>query len=562
MDYKLNQWQSAPVVEGPVVLVILDGFGIGKEDDGDCVHLTQPPRLNQLWKEASSKKLYAPIKAHGTAVGLPGDDDMGNSEVGHNAMGSGQIVDQGAKLVNASLASGALYETENWKNVISKAKTGKTVHFLGLLSDGTVHSHISHLLQLSTAMAKAGVPKVRYHLLTDGRDVSSTSALIYVAMLEKTLAEINSQGLDYQIASGGGRMYLTMDRYNADWDMVNRGYDAMVHGTIDTNIVPFIGKNGYTGYYSTMEEAVLAARKAFPEMDDQAYPPWVLVDAEGKPKGKVADGDVLINFNYRGDRALEISQAIEDKNFTRFDRKEHPNIDYYGMLIYDADAGIPKKSLFPNPNIRNTLSEFMVKNGVSMYACSETQKFGHVTYFWNGNRQGYLDPNLEVYEEVPSDSLTGLLEKPAMKAREITDNLVKALNSKKFRFLRINIANGDMVGHTGHIPATVETIRVIDECIVRILEEVRKHNGVTIVTADHGNCEEMLDAKGKPKTSHTCNLVPFAIDFGEKEAPVEIDVRDVDTPGLSNLASTVCNLLNFEAPSVFRPSLIQKKQMQ
>jgi len=553
MDYSLKRWQESPIVEGPVVIVVLDGFGIGKEDQGDCVYRSQPARLQQLWKEAESNKLYLSIKAHGTAVGLPSDDDMGNSEVGHNAMGSGQIVDQGSKLVNASLASGSIYRSENWRNVVTRAKSGKTVHFFGLLSDGNVHSHIDHLLQLSRALAQDGVPKVRYHVVTDGRDVEGMSALAYVHQLEETLREINSKGLDYQIASGGGRMYVSMDRYNADWNMVKRGYDAMIHGTIDTSIVPLIGPN-YSGYYNTMEEAVLAARKAFPHMDDQSYPPWILTDAEGKPKGKVADGDILINFNFRGDRALEISRAIEDTEFPYFDRGQHPNIDYYGMLIYDADAGIPKKSLFPNPDINHTLSEFMIKNGVTMYACSETQKFGHVTYFWNGNKSGYLDPNMELYEEVPSDPLSEIVEKPQMKAREITENLIAALNTKKYKFLRINIANGDMLGHTGHMPATEATIKVIDECVDKILEEVRKHRGATIVTADHGNCEEMLDAKGKPKTSHTCNLVPFAIDFTGN-----LQVAQVDTPGLSNLAATVCNLLNFEAPEIYRPSLVRTR---
>jgi len=558
MDYKLDAWQPNPVVEGPVVVVVLDGFGIGKKDKGDCVHEANPSRLNQLWEEADAKNLYANIKAHGTAVGLPSDEDMGNSEVGHNAMGSGQIVDQGAKLVNSSLTSGELYKTENWKTVVRKASEGRTIHFLGLLSDGGVHTNIDQLIELTQSLARENVSKVRYHLLTDGRDVSSHSALEYVEKLENVLTSVNSKGLDYQIASGGGRMYVTMDRYNADWAMVHRGYDAMVHGTVDPSITPEIGQNGYTGYYPSMEEAVKAARTAFPHMDDQAYPPFVLVNEKGEPKGKVQDGDVVINFSFRGDRALEISQAMEDENFTHFDRKNRPKVDYYGMLIYDADAGIPSQSLFPNPDIQHVLGQFMIANDVTMYACSETQKFGHVTYFWNGNKQGYLDETKELYEEVKSDDLSVLLEKPQMKAVEITDRLVAALDSKKWRFLRINIANGDMVGHTGHMPATVETIKVIDECIGRILTAVRGHNGATIVTADHGNCEEMLDAKGKPKTSHTCNLVPFAIDFGDKDAGVALDLS-TDTPGLSNLAATVCNLLNYQAPGVFRPSLLKKK---
>ena len=338
-------------------------------------------------------------------------------------------------------------------------------------------------------------------------------------------------------------MYVTMDRYHADWRIVQRGYEAMVHGEVNPEIVAECKaeNGGWTGTYLSVTEAIQDARRRFPRKTDQDYPPFVIVDETGTPVGRITDGDVVVNVNFRGDRAIEISRAFEETNFTEFARVNHPkNLLYYGMLIYDSDQGIPKKSLCPNPVIKHTLTELLLSHDVHQYAVSETHKFGHVTYFWNGNRSGYVDATRELYEEVKSDSNEEIVEKPEMKAREIKDKLLAAMDSGKFRFIRANFANGDMVGHTGLIPETTLAVKILDEVVVAIAEAVKKtKNGVLIVTADHGNCEEKLDAKGNMKTSHTLNKVPFICVGPGVNHKFRVNVAHIDTPGLANVASTV-----------------------
>jgi 2,3-bisphosphoglycerate-independent phosphoglycerate mutase len=282
------------------------------------------------------------------------------------------------------------------------------------LSDGNVHSHIDYLLAIIRGLAAASVPRVRVHVLTDGRDVLSMSALTYVDKLEACLREANSKTLkstktddkghhlDYKIASGGGRMYVTMDRYEADWKIVNRGYDAMVLGVLDPMLVAECSQ-GWLGRFSSTTEAIEAARNQFPKKTDQDYPPWVIVDSNDAPVGCVKDDDIVINFNFRGDRAIEISRSFEEgASFDEhcFNRKKIVHVDYFGLLIYDNDKGIPRRSLSPNPDIQDVMTQYLCKEGVTQFAISETHKFGHVTYFWNGNRSGYVNEKLELYEEV------------------------------------------------------------------------------------------------------------------------------------------------------------------
>lgn len=552
--------------KGPILLIVLDGYGVGKKDKGDCIHLANPPRINAIVEESQKHNLYCELKAHGTAVGLPSDEDMGNSEVGHNALGCGQLVAQGAKLVNIAIEDGSMFKSDNFNRIVDQTTTegsgDKTVHFVGLLSDGNVHSHVSQLIKLVQNMAARGVPRVRLHALTDGRDVSSMSALDYVSRVETVFAEINGkEGFDYRFASGGGRMYVTMDRYEADWNIVKRGWDAMVHGELDPHIVKECAE-GWTGKYVSFTAAVEGARSMFPKKTDQDYPPWVIVDEKGEPVGKVLDGDIVVCFNFRGDRSIEIARAFEEKGMefdkTCFDRKNVPETDYYGLLIYDSEKMIPSKSLCPNPVINNVLSEYLVKSNVSQYACSESHKIGHVTYFWNGNRSGYLDASQELYEEVKSEPNEAIPHNPAMRAREIGEKAAAALHNGKYKFLRINLANGDMVGHTGHMDPTVEAVRVLDEVVDKLVELNKKIGGITVITADHGNCEEMLDAKGNPKTSHTLNVVPFIIvDPHAKYVVDTSNIKDGQGAGLTNVAATMVNLLGFEKPSMYRDSLVR-----
>ena len=558
--------------QGPVLLMILDGFGVGKKDKGDCVHKANPTRLNAIFEEAQSKNLYCELKAHGTGVGLPTDEDMGNSEVGHNALGCGQLVAQGAKLVNLAIEDGSIFKSENFNRIVQETTDdeSKTVHFVGLLSDGNVHSHVDQLIKMIENLASRNVKKVRLHALTDGRDVLSLSALDYVSKVESVFAKINStDSFDYKFASGGGRMYVTMDRYEADWNIVKRGWDIMVHGEIDSSIVPECAESNWVGRFHSTTEAIETARKMFPTKTDQNYPPWVIIDRDNRPVGKIVDGDIVVCFNFRGDRALEISRAFEEGtefDSKCFDRKTVPNTEYFGLLIYDNEAQIPKKSLSPNPTINNVLTEYLLSAGITQYAVSESHKIGHVTYFWNGNRSGYLDATRELYEEVKSESNDRIVANPAMRAYEIRDKCKAALESGKWKFARLNFANGDMVGHcagfvdhSGHtigLDATVEAVKVLDEVVADLVEMNRKLGGITIITADHGNCEEKIDAKGNIISSHTLNKVPFVV--VDPHAQYTVDSSRVEQPaGLTNVAASVVNLLGYEKPPMYRESLIK-----
>jgi 2,3-bisphosphoglycerate-independent phosphoglycerate mutase len=521
-----------------LLLIIMDGVGLGRPDDSNAVHVANPPVLNGLFKAP----LFARLRAHGPAVGLPSESDMGNSEVGHNALGAGRVFDQGAKLVNAAIAEERVFRTEIWEKLLACGRS-HTLHFIGLLSDGNVHSHIDQLFALLRRAAKEGAKKIRLHVLADGRDVGEKTVLTYLARTEELLAELRSGGCDAAIGSGGGRMKVTMDRYFADWSVVERGWKAHVLGE---------GRK-----FQSAAEAVETYYREDPKMTDQYLDSFVVADAAGKPIGPVTDGDGVVFFNFRGDRAIEISMAFEQEDFGHFDRKRRPKVVYAGMMEYDGDTHVPRNFLVNPPEIERTLSQYLCAEGVRSFAVAETQKYGHVTYFWNGNRSGYIDPALETYVEIPSDRIE-FDKAPAMKAREVTAKAIELLNSGKTRFGRVNLANGDMVGHTGNFSAAVEAVRVVDECVGRMLEENRKLGGVTVVTADHGNCDEMWTIeKGKKsvKTAHTLNPVPFVID--DPGFAGEYGIAEVANPGLANVAATICNLLGFEPPADYEPSLVR-----
>lgn len=524
----------------PVILVVMDGIGLSDNKVGNAVAMAYKPHLEKLWKTCP----HTELRAHGLAVGLPTDGDMGNSEVGHNAIGSGQIYSQGAKLVNENIASGDMWESATWKDLVNNVKENDTtMHFLGLLSDGNVHSHINHLKALIEEAKKEGVKKVRLHILLDGRDVPETSALQYVDEIENFMNDLNDDTFDAQIASGGGRMQITMDRYEANWPMVAEGWDIHVHG------------NGRK--FKSATEAIETYRNELGVVD-QDLPGFVVVDETETPKGTIEDNDSVILFNFRGDRAQEISLAFDgDESFDKFDRGRNPKVKYAGMLQYDADAQIPKNYLTEPPKIKYTLTEQLVKEGISEYAISETQKYGHVTYFWNGNRAGKFNEDLEVYEEIESDVIP-FEQRPWMKSAQITDKLCDAIRSGKYGFLRTNYPNGDMVGHTGNLEATIIGVESVDLALGRVIKAVDDVNGILMVTADHGNADEMYEKQKKPdaplkaKTSHTLNRVPFII-YG-----LDCELKQDDDMGLSDIAATVCQVLGVEPNPNWRPSIIEK----
>ena len=519
-------------MEKPIVLVIMDGVGKGDGGSGDAVVVAKTPTLDHLL--ATCPHTY--LKAHGTAVGLPSDDDMGNSEVGHNALGCGQVYSQGAKLVGESIENGALYASETWKDLIANAQD-KTLHFLGLLSDGNVHSNINHLIALLRQAHAEGIKSVACHILLDGRDVPATSALEYVEMLEKVLSELNTEGCSYRIASGGGRMQVTMDRYEANWAMVEKGWRTHVQG---------IGR-----MFGSAAEAIDTYR-AETGCIDQDLPAFVIAK-DGEPVGKIANGDSVILFNFRGDRAQEISLAFDRKDFDKFDRGEYTGVKFAGMLQYDGDLNIPENYLVQPPVITNTLTEVLCAAGITEYALSETQKYGHVTYFWNGNRSGKVDENLEVYEEIPSDVIP-FEQAPAMKSKEITEKMVENMASKKFTFLRCNFPNGDMVGHTGVMDAVVYAMECVDNGLKAIIEAADKYGYTVLITADHGNADQMTETKkGKTsvRTAHSLNPVPFIIYDKDNDWTIK-----EGSYGLANVAPTVVKMMGLTAPECWEASMV------
>lgn len=527
----------------PVVLCILDGVGWGRRDDGDAVFLANTPTLDRLMADHP----WCLLQAHGTAVGLPSDGDMGNSEVGHNAMGAGRVFDQGAKLVDLALESGSLYEGEAWQTAVERAKAGGTLHFLGLLSDGNVHSHVRHLHAMLDRAQASGVQRVRVHVLTDGRDVEARSTLTWLQPLEADLAQRPG---DWAIATGGGRMHITMDRYEADWPMVKRGWDCHVHAQ---------GRR-----FATAVQAVEALYADDPEVDDQYLPAFVVGDYAG-----MRSGDAVLFTNFRGDRAVEICQAFEaGPEFDRFDRGVVPDLSFAGMMQYDGDLHIPQAFLVSPPQIDDTVAENLSRAGKTAFAASETQKYGHVTYFFNGNRSAPLPG--ETWREVPSfDGPAD--ERPEMKASEVAQLMAAALEEGGHDLLRCNLANGDMVGHTGKVPATVQAMEHVDAALGHIVSAAQRAGAVLLVTADHGNAEEMFKRAKKgdgyaekggqrvPSSSHSLNPVPFVLVDPAGEWRLVRSGLQV-AGGLSQIGATLLTLCGVAPPESYLPALVTRSQ--
>jgi len=553
-DMKLEAHPTIPNHDGPVLVVILDGFGENEfKDEFNAVHVANTPVVDKL---RAVPGRFRTVKAHGRAVGLPSDADMGNSEVGHNALGAGQVVDQGARLVDIALETGKMFEGAGWKH-IAPAFADHTVHFIGLLSDGGVHSRADQLYGTVKGAVERGAKKVRVHILTDGRDVPDGSSLTFVQQLEDFLAGMNKDhGADCKIASGGGRMQVTMDRYEADWSIVKRGWEAHVLGQ-----APHKFTDALTAV-KTLRGPEDAA------VSDQNLDPFVIVDGSGAPVGTVQDGDAVVLFNFRADRMVEMSKAFEyeDSAFKYFDRQRFPKTRFVGMMQYDGDLHLPTNYLVPPPEISKVSGEYLARNGISTFACSETQKFGHVTFFWNGNRSGYFDAKLETYLEIPSDKIV-FNEKPDMKAHEITAAGIEALRSGKYKMVRINYANPDMVGHTGDLKATIRACETCDTCLGELLAVADSLGARWMVTSDHGNADDMVqrDKKGKPLmgedgkplplTSHT--LAPVPVFVGGAGLPNSVRfVEGLDDAGLANITATSMALLGFKAPSFYQNSLV------
>ncbi len=537
----------------------MDGVGLSVKRSGNAVRQAHTEFLDR----AISHYLNIPLAAAGEAVGImPGQ--MGNSEVGHNAMGAGQIIKQGIASIEAAFVTGDIWQSKAWKGAMKQLSESKssapTLHFCGIFSDGGVHSDLKHLEAMIQQAYDEGVRRIRMHCIFDGRDVAPQSEPKYIDRIEKFCKGFKDA--DFRIASGGGRMVMTADRYENDWDMVKLGWDAMVHGKAPHE-------------FKSASEAIKAFRKQDPKIQDQYLPAFVVVEnaaassalsaraarasestaklgAGGRPVGTVEDGDAFIYYDFRADRAVEIASAFSLKDFDKFDRGKTPDVYFAALTEYDSDRHIPEHILVPPVKIDLPLNVFLGKNKISQLAISETVKFGHVTYYFNGN--SYKKAPLEAQIEIPSDTQP-FNTRPWMKSAEITDYVLEHMQD--YKFIRINYPGGDMVGHFAELEPTIVAVEAIDIQLSRLAKKVDELGGMMIITADHGNAEELLDKDGIPKTSHTSNLVP-CIFYDNTPNAKHYKNAETSEPGLTNLAATITTLLGLsDYPAIWRNPLIK-----
>ena len=534
--------------DGPIVLAVMDGVGLAPEGPGNAWSLAHTDFLDSILE----KYLNIPLAASGEAVGIL-KGDMGNSEVGHNALGSGQIIKQGIAGIEDAFSTGKIWESRAWTEVINNVTKHKsTLHFSGIFSDGNVHSTIIHLEKMITMANALGVEKIRIHLVFDGRDVPPQSEPKYIVRLEAFLRPFVLQGRDYKIASGAGRMVAVADRYENDWPMVKKGWDMIVHGVAEREFV-------------TAVDAIKTFRDEDPDVQDQYLPAFVIVDENKQPVGRVENGDSFIYYDFRADRAIEIAQAFTYNDFPYFDRSKaghdvsvnntRPEVVFAGMTEYNSHTHVPELRLVPPVEIQNPLNTFLGENHISQLAVSETVKFGHITYYFNGN--SYDKAEGEDHIKIDSDTMP-FDTRPWMKSAEIADAVIENLD--KYKFIRLNFPGGDMVGHFAEIEPTITALEAIDIQLARIAKKVDELGGVMIITADHGNAEELLDETGEPKTAHTTNLVPCVFYDNTKNRDFYSINQSIKDPGISNIASTVATLLGLEkTPDTWRDSLIVVK---
>jgi len=529
----------------PVLLIVMDGWGLGSGGPEDAIAQAHTPVVDRLWKHYAHTRLFT----HGCHVGLPSDKDMGGSEVGHLTMGAGMVLEQGPTRINNAIADGSFFESEALKQVIAAGKAGGAVHLMGLLSDGNIHSHLSHFRTVINHAFESGIKKLRIHALLDGRDVGIQTAQKYVCELEEDFTYINSQdGFEYAFASGGGREKIVMDRDN-NWSKVAEGWDLMVHG---------IG----TQRFPSMLAAIEHFRSEQAGLVDQDMPGFVIVDDRNQPVGTMADGDAMVMMNFRGDRAIEITEAFELDDFDGFDRGRRPDITYAGMMVYDEDRNLPKLQLMGPTKVENPFGKRILGLGIKQFRLTETQKYPHVTFFFNGGYRKPLDASMEDYILIDSDKGISFADAPQMKAAEIAEKAVELIESDQYGFGLINFANADMVGHCGKIAPEITAIEAVDTALGHIVSALEKVGGYALITADHGNAEEMLviatDGSSEPCTKHSTNPVPCILFDPGYDGSYQLRQMAGDAqPGLSNLAATLFEVMGYDVPADLDGSLIE-----
>jgi 2,3-bisphosphoglycerate-independent phosphoglycerate mutase len=531
---------------GPLIHVVLDGWGVGAADGTNAVNKANLPVMSRLIRGCP----YTQLWTHGKYVGLPNEKDMGGSEVGHMTMGAGMVMEQGPTLIQDLLQSGEFFENPVLSRIIQNCVERDTpLHLLGLLSNGNIHSHVDHTEAIIRHAFKSGIKRCYLHALLDGRDVGVQSALDFTEPFEKLFSELKGQrpGIDYAFASGGGREVITMDRDN-NWKKIETGWQIHVHGQSENQ-------------FPSIRDAIEHFRKQNPEIIDQDIPGFVII-RNGEAVGRIEDQHALIFTNFRGDRATEFSQAVLADDFPYFERYRCPEVLFAGMTQYDQDNQIPPDYLVGTPVVEEPFGKRILELGLKQFRLSETQKFAHVTFFYNGGYREPLDPLQEIYHFIASDKIPSFAERPAMKAPGISKKAVEFINSGEYQYGLINFANADMVGHTGDFQATVRAVEAVDAALDNIVRAIDAVNGLLVVTADHGNADEMLISNQNGtleiNTKHSLNPVPFLIydplyngDYRLK--PFGQDYNN----NLSNIAATNFLLLGQAVPDDLAPSLFE-----
>ena len=494
----------------PVLLAILDGYGKSEIKEGNAIYAAKTPRMDEI----TSSNPTTVIHASGLDVGLP-DGQMGNSEVGHTNIGAGRIVYQELTRITKSIEDGDFFDIPEFNEACDNCiKNGSDFHIMGLLSDGGVHSHINHLFGLIDLAKRKGIKNVYIHCFLDGRDVSPTSGVDFAKSL---VSKIRETGIG-QIATVSGR-YYAMDRDNR-WERVSKAYDAMVNGN---------------GNYC--ESAVEAIEKSYNDNVTDEFVVPTVITTDGKPNGVIKENDSVVFFNFRPDRAREITRTIVDPDFSGFERKFFKT---YFVCMTQYDASMPNVHVaFKPEQLKNTMGEYLSKLGLKQLRIAETEKYAHVTFFFNGGVEKVYDGEDRILVASPKVATYDL--QPEMSAYEVTDKLLAALDTNKYDVIILNYANCDMVGHTGVMEAAVKAVEAVDECIGKIYDKVKEMDGVILITADHGNAEQMIDPKDKSVfTAHTTNVVPLVIS----------GVGDVKLKSgrLADLAPTMLDIMNIDIP--------------
>jgi len=529
---------------GPLIHVVLDGWGVGAADETNAVNKANLPVMSRLIRGCP----YTQLWTHGKYVGLPNEKDMGGSEVGHMTMGAGMVMEQGPTLIQNLLQSGEFFENPVLSRIIQNCVERDTpLHLLGLLSNGNIHSHVDHTEAIIRHAFKSGIRRCYLHALLDGRDVGVQSALDFTEPFENLFSELKGQrpGIDYAFASGGGREVITMDRDN-NWDKIETGWKIHVQGQSENQ-------------FPSIRDAIEHFRKQNPEIIDQDIPGFVII-RNGEAVGRIEDQHALIFTNFRGDRATEFSQALLADDLPYFERYRCPEVLFAGMTQYDQDNQIPPDYLVGTPVVEEPFGKRILELGLKQFRLSETQKFAHVTFFYNGGYREPLDPLQENYHFIASDKIPSFAERPAMKAPGISKKAVEFINSGEYQYGLINFANADMVGHTGDLQATVRAVEAVDAALDNIVRAIDAVNGLLVITADHGNADEMLISNQNGtleiSTKHSLNPVPFLIydplyngDYRLK--PFGQDYNN----NLSNIAATNFLLLGQAVPDDLAPSL-------